>query len=100
MPFDLPLPRKLSSSWRVKIYDNERLEPPHVTVVKGRESWRINLRTREFMDDKPPPKQIHKDVMQAVRDNWRRLQQEWNRIHPNNPVAVNEGEDDGGNEGR
>jgi hypothetical protein len=67
MPFDLPLPRNLASSWRVKIYDNERLEPPHVTVVKGRESWRINLRTREFMDDTPPPKQIDKDVCRPSR---------------------------------
>ena len=62
MPYDLPLPRKLASSWRVKIYDNERLEPPHVTVVKGYDSWRINLRTKEFMDDEPPPHEIHKHV--------------------------------------
>jgi hypothetical protein len=94
MPYDLPLPRKLASSWRVKIYDNERLEPPHVTVVKGRKSWRINLRTKEFMDDEPPPKEIHKDVAQVVKDNWRRLQREWNRIHPNNAVEIEEREDD------
>jgi Domain of unknown function (DUF4160) len=94
MPSDLPLPRKLASSWRVKIYDNERLEPPHVTVVKGRKSWRINLRTKEFMDDEPPPKDIHKAVTQVVKGNWRRLQREWNRIHPNNAVEIEEGEDD------
>ena len=40
----------------MKIYDNERLEPPHVTIVKGRDSWRINLRTKAFMDEEPPPK--------------------------------------------
>jgi hypothetical protein len=94
MPYNLPLPRKLASSWRVKIYDNERLEPPHVTIVKGRVSWRINLRTRVFMDDEPPPKEIHKDVTQAVSDNWRRLQREWNRIHPENPVEIEEGTND------
>jgi len=94
MPYDLPLPPKLAKRWRVKIYDSERLEPPHVTVVKGRTSWRINLRTREFMDNQPPPREVHKDVIQAVRDHWRRLQQEWNQIHPDNPVEVEEAADD------
>jgi hypothetical protein len=94
MPYDLPLPRKLASSWRVKIYDNERLEPPHVTVIKGRTSWRINLRTREFMDDEPPPHEIHKDVTRAIQENWRHLQREWTRIHPNNPVEIEVGDDD------
>ena len=94
MPYNLPLPGKLANSWRVKIYDNERLEPPHVTVVKGRKSWRINLRTKEFMDDEPPPKEIHKEVARAVQDHWRLLQREWNRIHPNNAVDIEEGEDD------
>jgi hypothetical protein len=76
MPYDLPLPRRLASSWRVKIYDNERLEVPHITIVKGRESWRINLRTMEFMDDEPAPKEVHKDVMRAVEDNWGLLQRQ------------------------
>jgi hypothetical protein len=95
MPYDLPLPRSLASSWRVKIYDSERLEPPHVTIVKGRESWRINLRTRAFMDDEPPPRSIPKEVTRIVRDNWRRLQREWNRIHNDNPVEIEAEEDEG-----
>jgi hypothetical protein len=95
MPYNLPLPGKLASSWRVKIYDSERLEPPHVTIVKGRTSWRINLRSAEFMDDEPPPRAIHKKVMQAINDNWGRLQREWNRIHPDNPVELEPGANDG-----
>jgi hypothetical protein len=94
MPYDLPLPRRLATSWRVKIYDNERLEPPHVTIVKGRKSWRINLRTMEFMDDEPPPREIHKDLTQVIHESWQRLQREWNRIHPNNPVETEQGQDD------
>ena len=94
MPYTLPLPRRLASKWRVKIYDNERLEVPHVTIVRGRDSWRINLRTMEFMDEEPSPKEIHKDVRQAVKDNWQLLQREWNRIHPGNPIEVAEEEND------
>jgi hypothetical protein len=45
------------------------------------------------MDEEPPPREIHKDVMQVIQDNWRRLQREWNRIHPNNPVDIDEGEE-------
>jgi hypothetical protein len=88
MPYDLPLPSSLATSWRVKIYDAERLEPPHVSIVKGHESWRINLRTRGFMDKEPAPKAVHKDVIKVIQENWQLLQQEWNRIHPDNPVVL------------
>jgi len=36
MPFELQLPRNLKADgWKVKIFDKEELEPPHVTVLRG-----------------------------------------------------------------
>ncbi len=95
MPYSLPLPPRLANNWRVKIYDGERLEPPHVTIVKGRLSWRIDLRRRTFMDDTPPAKEVHKDVLKAVEENWDRLCREWDRLYPNNPVEETEDDDHG-----
>ena len=34
MPFDLPLPRKLKTEgWKVKIRENERIKPSHLTIM-------------------------------------------------------------------
>jgi hypothetical protein len=32
MPYDLPLPDNFKP-WKVKIFDNELLEEPHVTII-------------------------------------------------------------------
>ena len=52
MPFVLQLLKVLSQAgWKVKIYDFERLEPPHVTILrKFEETWRLSLRDGKFMD--------------------------------------------------
>jgi hypothetical protein len=55
MPFDLPLPQQLARArWKVKIFDKENREPPHITIVRGTAKWRIDLRKRAFMDRCPP----------------------------------------------
>src|SRR5438132_9689932 len=42
MPFSLPLPSALTA-WKVRIFDNELLETPHASIVKGdRKSTRLN----------------------------------------------------------
>jgi hypothetical protein len=52
MPFDLRLARQLAKAgWKVKIRDKERLEEPHLTIIKGTRSWRIGLRSRAFLDE-------------------------------------------------
>lgn len=44
------LPRKLrEQGWKVKIYDNERLEPPHITLICRERVWRVGLRERDFL---------------------------------------------------
>ncbi len=92
MAFSLPLARQLREAcWKVKIFDKENREPPHVTIVRGTKKWRINLRTRRFMDRHPPGRDVDDEVIQAIWDNWDLLQEKWDRMHPDNPV---EGADD------
>lgn len=92
MPFSLGLSRQLTQArWKVKIFDKENREPPHVTIVRGVEKWRVNLRTRLFMDRHPPDREVDERVKEAIRDNWALLIEQWDEIHPDNPV---EGADD------
>jgi hypothetical protein len=54
MAYALPLPAALRQArWKVKIRDKETREPPHVTIIRGTDSWRIDLRTGQFMDAAP-----------------------------------------------
>ena len=47
MPDPIELPRKLKAQgWKVKVYDNERLEPPHLTLICRERVWRIGLQRR------------------------------------------------------
>jgi len=50
-------------------------EPPHVTVIRGTDAWRINLRTGEFMDAKPDPSDVPNEVIGLIKEeeSWQRL---------------------------
>lgn len=92
MAFSLDLPAPLpSDGWKVKIWDKERLEPPHVTVFHGRRIWRLGLRSRSFL---VPPggswKEIDDRVRATVEANWQLLCDTWDAMYPSNPVAVDE----------
>ena len=93
MAFTLPLTAALRQArWKVKLRDKEIREPPHVTVIRGTDSWRIDLRTGRFMDAVPDPAQIPPELIEIVRGdvNWRRLCQEWDHMYPQNPVLETE----------
>ena len=97
MPYDLPLTQALrQAGWKVKIHDFERLEPPHITIYYKRRKWRLSLRDSSFLDVGDQSSQIDRRVRTAVNDAWQRLQQEWDRIHPDNPVRGQD--DDDGND--
>lgn len=88
MAFSLTLPISLrKAQWKVKIRDRERLEPPHLTIIRGRNVWRISLRDREFMDNTPDPSDVPEDLIDFIDRNWQLLCSEWDKIYPNNPVA-------------
>lgn len=98
MAYELNLPRGLRQQrWKVKIYDRERLEPPHVTIKCGARTWRLGLRDGEFLDPGAKWQQIDPQVRALILEHWPELQREWDRMYPDNPVpCTEEGDDDGG----
>jgi 2'-5' RNA ligase len=91
--FNLPLPESLRKArWKVKIRDKETREHPHVTILRGTKAWRINLRTRKFMDDDPDPAEVPHQLVELIgqEETWQRLRHEWDRMYPNNPVSREE----------
>jgi hypothetical protein len=95
MPFELPLPATLRKAhWKVKIREKETREPPHVTIVRRTDAWRINLRTGMFMDVRPDPDDVPDELIDVIEENWERLCDAWDEKYPENPV----GQEDAGNE--
>lgn len=86
MSFSLPLPTRLKAQWKIKIRDLERVEPPHVHVLRNTESWRIDLRTDSFMDSDPDPADVPTEVRDIVTQNLPLLRTKWNQMYPENPV--------------
>lgn len=92
MALNVSLPkREHSEGWRLKIRDNERLEPPHVTVLfKGTAIGRWGLRERAFL---VPPACSLNDVPQAVRDllgddaTFKAMCEHWDKTYASNPVG-------------
>jgi hypothetical protein len=94
MAYSLPLTAALKKArWKVKIRDKESREPPHVTIIRGTDAWRIDLRTGAFMDDSPDPSDVPAEVIGLIRGEatWQQLRDQWDRLYPDNPIA---GEDD------
>ncbi len=87
MPYELTLPHALKRSrWKVKIQEKETTEPPHVSILRGTAKWRIDLRTGEFMDRLPDPRDVSGDVIDVVRANFAELCEAWDEMYPENPV--------------
>lgn len=88
MAYSLELPAGLrGQGWRVKIRDKETVEPPHVSVIKGTRTWRIDLRSKRFMDRQPPPREVPDELMAVIEDSWDELCSEWDEMYPPNPVG-------------
>lgn len=90
MPFSLRLPPSFSQAgWKVKIREKETREPPHVTVLRKTDAWRIDLRTGKFMDQHPDPLDVPQRLLDHIRskDVWKKLRGEWDKKYPNNPVG-------------
>lgn len=94
MAYSLKLPPQLEKQWAVKIRDRERVEPPHVTILRGKRAWRRDLRTGEFMDEEPDPKDVPEDLLKEVNDNWDVLCTKWDEMYPENPVHSEEDDDE------
>ena len=53
--------------WEVKIRDKETREPPHVTIIRGTDAWRISLRTGEFRDPMPDPTDVLNELIHIIK---------------------------------
>jgi hypothetical protein len=88
------LPRAYRQArWKVKIRDKEAREPPHVTIIRATDAWRINLRTGEFMDAAPNPDDLPVELVKFIlkRETWKKLCDHWDQMYPANQVTgVNE----------
>jgi hypothetical protein len=101
VPFDLPLPASLRNArWKVKIREKETREPPHVTILRGTDAWRIDLRTKTFMDQVPDPSVVPKALLDFILQpaNWKTICAEWDERYPTNPVQQKEDNEDGNDE--
>lgn len=90
MAFNLRLPDALRKArWKVKIRDKETREPPHLTIIRGTEAWRINLRTGEFMDARPDPSDVPGEIVELINEEatWRQLCEAWDEMYAENPVS-------------
>ena len=87
MAYSLPLPSRLARQWTVKIRDRERVEPPHVTILRGTRGWRVDLRSGEYLDEEPDPRDVPAEVRRALDDHWDELRRMWDSMYPENPVS-------------
>ncbi len=92
----IELPKKLKArGWKVKVYDNERLEPPHITLICRERVWRIGLRGSVFLF--PPGgrcRDIDSEVRAILEEQWEVLCEAWDEKHPTNQVSSEEDEGD------
>ena len=91
MAYTLPMTEALRKArWKVKIRDKETREPPHVTIIRGTDAWRIDLRTGEFMDDDPDPAKVPKELIDLIKNgkNWKQLGDQWDWSAPRKLIHV------------
>jgi hypothetical protein len=69
MPYDLPLPEALrKQGWRIKVLGKERLEVPHATIRRRRLQWRFDLRNLRFLDSRPSPRDLPREVLVLLEE--------------------------------
>lgn len=91
MAFSLELPdlwRK--QGWKVKIRDDERMEPPHATVIHKTRAWRLDLREGTFLDREPPPRDLPAELLAVMWSARGTLCRTWDEMYPENPVFSRE----------
>ena len=73
--------------WKVKIRDNERVEPPHVSIIRGTRTWRFGLRDLRFLDVDPPAREVPAGLITLVRARIAILRAAWDRMYAGNPIG-------------
>ena len=78
----------------MKIRDKERLEPPHVSLIRGTRTWRVDLRSGEFLDREPDPSEGPQALIDEVKARWTDLLAGWDAMYPENPVEADDNDDE------
>ena len=89
MPYELNLPAAFrKAGWKVKIREKESRKAPHVTILWRTRAWRVQLRTGAFLDRRPDPREVPRELLDFVRGEprWSELQRAWNHMYGDNPV--------------
>lgn len=89
MPYELAVPPRWKP-WRVKIREDERSEEPHVTFIQRTTYYRWGLRSRSFLDDPPPPRDVPRALVEWVESQWQTLREAWDAKYPYSPVSSTE----------
>lgn len=86
MPYDVPIPEPLQALWKAKVLDKEvPREEPHVTIICKKQR-RYAIRTWEFLDVDPPPREVPVEVLNAIQGDEANVVAAWNDRHPHNPL--------------
>lgn len=97
MAFNLRLPALLAKMrWKVKIRDKERVEDPHITIIRGTSVWRVSLRDGRFMDG-GSWKDMPNSLQQVIQEPWQQLCNAWDEMYPSNPIRGEEEDNDDDN---
>jgi hypothetical protein len=89
VPFTLMVPEPWASGgWKIRILSREWGEEPHFNFFRGIACWRFGLRSKAFMDARPDPREVPRDLVKFAMQNLWLLAAEWDVLHPHNPVAV------------
>lgn len=85
--FALPA-EQATAGWKAKIRDREVTEPPHVSILWKRKVWRMDLRTKKFMDTSPPARDVPQAVVDALLAPamFEQMVEAWNEMYPHNQV--------------
>src|SRR5215218_7353234 len=91
MPFTLRLPGEWATlGWKAKIREDERNEEPHVSILFKLWAWRLSLRTGEFLDIAPPPRNVPAELVEWVWSRRELLRVKWDEKYPENVVFSKE----------
>jgi hypothetical protein len=91
MPFSLRLPEPWATlGWKAKIREDERNEEPHVSILFKLWTWRLSLRTGEFLDAAPRPRDVPAELVEWVWGQRDLLRANWDEKYPENVVFSKE----------
>jgi len=91
MPFALRLLDAWARlGWKAKIREDERNEEPHVSIIFKLWTWRLSLRTGEFLDSTPPPRNVPVELVEWIWSQRELLRARWDEKYPENVVFSKE----------